>query len=74
MESQIAKPSKPVRRAFLLGILSALVLMSAWDAVPHSGEHWIIKLVVFGGYIFHWFVLSALVFKFFSTIWKWLNR
>lgn len=74
MESTVNKPSKPVRRAFLLGVLSTLIVISAWNAIPESGEHWVIKVVVFGAHIFYWLVLAAFVFKFFSTIWKWLNR
>lgn len=74
MEPIVNKQRKPVRRAFLFGVLSTLIVISAWNAIPESGEHWIIKVVVFGAHIFYWLVLAAFVFKFCSTIWKWLNR
>lgn len=75
MESTVKKQhNKSVRRAFLLGALSTLIVISAWNAIPESGEHWVIKVVVFGAHIFYWLLLAAFVFKFCSTIWKWLTR
>lgn len=74
MESTVKKQGKPVRRAFLLGALFTLIVISAWNAIPESGEHWVIKVVVFGAHFLYLLLLTAFVFKFCSTIWKWLNR
>lgn len=74
METTVNRQRKPVRRAFLLGVLSTLIVLSAWNSIPESGEHWVIKVVVFGAHIFYWLLLVAFIFKFCSTIWKWLSR
>lgn len=74
MDPTVKENRKPVRRAFFLGILSTLIVISAWNAIPESDEHWVLRVVAFGAHIFFWLLLIAFVFKFCSTVWKWLNR
>lgn len=74
MEVTVKEKRKPVRRAFFLGVLATLIVISAWNAIPESGESWVIQVIVFFAHIFMWLFMFAVVVKFCSTTWKWLNR
>jgi hypothetical protein len=61
-------------RAFILGVVATLIVLSAWNSIPESGGSWILQAIAFLAHIFMWFFMIAVVTKFCSSIWRWLTR